>query len=32
MSFSLKEARYWQVKDYGRVLLNQVIEATGEVQ
>src|SRR5579872_2357658 len=31
MSFSLKEARYWQVKDYGRVLLNQVIEAAGKV-
>jgi hypothetical protein len=32
ISFSLKEARYWQVKDYGRVLLNQVIEASGKVQ
>ena len=32
ISFSLKEARYWQVKDYGRVLLNQMIEATGKVQ
>ncbi|HDR9164620.1 MULTISPECIES: hypothetical protein [Burkholderia] len=29
ISFSLKEARYWQVKDYGRVLLNQEIEASG---
>jgi hypothetical protein len=32
ISFSLKEARYWQVKDYGRVLLNQIIEASGKVQ
>jgi hypothetical protein len=32
ISFSLKEARYWRVKDYGRVLLNQVIEAIGRVQ
>jgi hypothetical protein len=32
ISFSLKEARYWQVKDYGRVLLNQMIEATGKLQ
>lgn len=32
ISFSLKEARYWQIKDYGRVLLNQVIEANGKVQ
>ena len=32
ISFSLKEARYWQVKDYGRVLLNQVIEANGKVR
>jgi hypothetical protein len=32
ISFSLKEARYWQVKDYGRVLLNQEIEASGKVR
>ncbi|MEX3635588.1 hypothetical protein [Paraburkholderia sp. BR14320] len=31
ISFSLKEARYWQIKDYGRVLLNQVIEANGKI-
>jgi hypothetical protein len=31
ISFSLKEARYWQVKDYGCVLLNQMIEASGKV-
>ena len=31
IGFSLKEARYWQVKDYGRVLLNQEIEAVGVV-
>jgi hypothetical protein len=32
ISFSLKEARYEQIKEYGRVLLNQVIEAKGKVQ
>jgi len=32
ISFSLKEARYSQIKDYGRVLLNQTIEASGKVQ
>jgi hypothetical protein len=32
ISFSLKEARYWQVKDYGRVLLNQMIGASGKAQ
>jgi hypothetical protein len=29
IGFSLKEARYWQVKDYGRVLVKQVFEASG---
>lgn len=32
ISLSVKEATYWQVKDYGRVLRNQVWEATGTVQ
>lgn len=32
ISFSLKEARYWQIKDYGRVLLNQGIEANGKAE
>ena len=32
IGFSLKEARYWQIKDYGRVLRNQMIEASGKVQ
>ncbi|HVB98812.1 MAG TPA: hypothetical protein VNJ12_05695 [Candidatus Dormibacteraeota bacterium] len=32
ISLSIKEARYEQVRDYGRVLLNQVIEATGTVR
>ena len=32
ISFSLKEARYSQIKDYGRVLMNQTIEASGKVQ
>ncbi|GJH28147.1 hypothetical protein [Caballeronia novacaledonica] len=32
MAFSLREARYWQIKDYGRVLLNQTIEASGNAR
>lgn len=32
IGFSVREARYWQIKDYGRVLLNQVIEASGKLQ
>jgi hypothetical protein len=32
ISFSMKEASYWQVSDYGRVVRNQIIEAVGTLQ